>query len=236
MYETLKIKLPSNGILGYPAEVTVRNLTGADEKMLYSGSHEVATDKLIKRCIVEPEDFNISDICEQDKYYILLQIRILTYGDEYKFDATCPDCGKKTQTEINLDELEVTYADDTFKEKLELTLPINKSKIKFRMLTSKEVREVNNRLAKVKGDRGTEYILKCASIIQSIDGEDKSLIEKQKFVEDLSSRDINAIWKAYSKINLGVDLKTPMTCPYCQEHNDVQVVMNAEFFRPSFDD
>lgn len=235
-FDTLEINLPSNGKFGYQSKVTVRNLTGADEKIMYAGSSEIATDKLIRRCVTEPEDFDVTKLCEQDKYYILLKVRVLTYGSDYTFDAKCPECGRKTSLTVSLDDLEVVYADDEMISALSIELPASKDKLRLKVLTTREINEVNQRIAKLKADRGTEYILRCASIIESINDDVKTLTEKQSILENMSSKDINFIWKSYSKINLGVNMNTTLTCPNCGSMREVKIDMNSEFFRPSFGD
>lgn len=236
MYETKEIKLPSNGYMGV-SKVTIRNMTGADEKIIYSGVSETAVDKLLKRCIVEPADIVVSDLCEQDKYYIMMQIRILTFGSDYSFVTTCPDCKSKIQVDIDLDDLEVFYADEKFDEGLKYELPCGDI-VEFKILTSKDVNEVNTLIGKLKAnnDKGTQMILRLASVISTLNGEKKSLVEKQKYLEEASSRDLNKLWKAYSKIKLGVNMNTLISCSACGMVNEVGVVMNTEFFRPSFDD
>lgn len=238
MTETKEIKLPSMGIFGYPEKITIRNLTGADEKILYSGLNENAIDKLLKRCITEPADLDVSAMCEQDKYYILIQIRILTFGSDYSFTTVCPECKGKLSVTIDLDELEVFYADSKFEKSLEFEVPSSKDKIKFKILTTKDINEVNSYIARIKAsnDRGTQILVRQASVIETINGEEKTLAEKQKYLEESSSRDINAIWRAFGRINLGVNMNAYINCPLCNKVVSVPVEMNAEFFRPTSED
>lgn len=234
--ETVDIELPSSGFLGYDSKVTIRNLTGADEKVIYSGANELAIDKMIKRCVVAPENFDVEKLCEQDKYFILVKIRVLTYGSDYKFMAKCPNCGKTCEMHCNLDELEVFKATKDLESQLSIVLPVCKDKLKLRILDSKALAEVSQRVARFNADRGTEYILRCAAIIDTINDETKSLIEKQAYVEGLNSRDINYIWNMFGKIKFGVNMTFGMTCPSCGAVSEVPVKMGTEFFRPVFDD
>lgn len=239
MYETAVIRLPSNGKLGVPEEVTIRNLTGADEKIIYSGLNESSMDKLIKNCIVDPTDISVSEMCEQDKFYILFQVRILTFGSAYRFETQCQECGAKLEVSIDLDSLPVQYAPDNFDDMLNITLPARKDEIRIKILNSKDIIEVNRLLAKIKkvNDQGTKMILQMASLIDRVnDKEMKSLIERQKYVESLSSRDIAFIWRKVGALPLGLIQKALADCPVCGKTSEVSVVMNTEFFRPTFVD
>lgn len=235
--EQKTIKLPSAGRFGGVEEVTIRNLTGADEKLIYSGVTENSIDKLLKRCIVEPANIVVADLCEQDKYYILLQIRILTFGSTYSFTTKCPECGTKVKVDMDLDDLEVFFADEELEKLMTVELSSGE-KVEFKVLTSKDINEVNNMVSRLKAgnDRGTQLFLRLASVIKAVDGKEMSLIEKQKWLEEMSSRETNALWKAFSQIKLGVNMNTYMQCPVCGETSEVPVQMTAEFFRPSLDD
>ena len=235
--DTREVRLPSNGRLGDVELVTIRNMTGADEKVIYSGVTESAIDKLLKRCIVEPKDLDVSELCEQDKYFLLMQIRILTFGSDYSFVTKCSECRAKFNVEMDLGDLEVFYADDKFEDSLHCTSPSG-DEIVFKILTSKDISAVNALTSKLKAnnDKGTQMILRLASVIESINGEKLGLIEKQRFLEESSSRDVNYLWRAYGRIKLGVNMMLAVECPACGIVEEVPVEMNAEFFRPSIED
>jgi len=75
---TEKVTLPS-GI-----EATIREMTATEEgflasqKMLKSGE---AFEKILRNCVVE-KDLDLDNLLVGDRYYLMLAIRRLTYGDE----------------------------------------------------------------------------------------------------------------------------------------------------------
>lgn len=71
-------------------------------------SIEVALDNLIEECVVKPENFKVSGLYIQDRFFLLVEIRKATRGATYMFQTECASCGSQTQQSINLSELPVT--------------------------------------------------------------------------------------------------------------------------------
>ncbi len=71
-------------------------------------SMEVALDALIEECVIKPENFKVSSLYIQDRFYLLVEIRKATRGATYMFQSECTSCGSQTQQAVNLSNLPVT--------------------------------------------------------------------------------------------------------------------------------
>ena len=108
----LFIDLPSKGqfyttdVMDKAESLPVFGMTAMDEMMLrtpdalFSGE---ATAQIIKSCI--PDIKNPWALVGYDIDYILLSIRIATYGESIGVTSTCPKCNSSTDSDINLQAL-----------------------------------------------------------------------------------------------------------------------------------
>ena len=236
-----KYTLPSNGKLkGVPKEVTIRNMTTAEEKMLL-GSAEDVFDQIIAKCVTEPADFDIDQIPLMDKNFLYVKLRVVSYGPEYKFEYRCPECGKVSSVTIDLDDLEVTSLPDDFKDpfdkfelpvcgdQISLSLPRNKDFTKIRA----RVKRYQSKFPDAIGDEG--WIFGMMAFISAVNGEavDASLHD---YVEGLHVRDAAYIRHRINKLPGGIEREITLQCPKCGEDVEVAIPMGANFFHTDFDD
>lgn len=78
-------------------------------------SMEAALDSVIEECVIRPENFKVSSLYIQDRFFLLVEIRKATRGATYMFQTECASCGSQTQQAINLSELPVTKLKKTQK-------------------------------------------------------------------------------------------------------------------------
>lgn len=239
-YETT-VKLPSRGLLyeNIPEEVTLRMMTTADEKFMYGSTGNVFS-KVLKSCIVSPKEINLEDLLPFDELYLIFQLRIHTYGPEYKITGTCPNCGAKETFTINLDELACYYLDEKFEEPIEFTLPNSEKKVSIRLLRNRDldaVRRQAKKIAKATGANPKElsFILRMAKYIKKIDDEEVDDGQAQAFVEKLTGYDSAYFWsKIDDLVQCGLETSVEVTCSSCNEEYDLGVGITSEFFRPKF--
>ena len=100
--ETLErtYKVPSAGLFGGPTEVTIRPMTTKEEKIIYSSKDASFLEKIVKSCIIQPKDINMSKFHPNDITFLLYMIRELTFGPKYKQKVQCPNCNLKQDIEI----------------------------------------------------------------------------------------------------------------------------------------
>lgn len=240
-YTLEKYTLPSNGKLkGVPKDVTIRNMTTAEEKMLL-GSAEDVFDQIIKKCVTEPEDFDIDKIPLMDKNFLYVKLRVISYGPDYKFEYRCPECGRVSSITINLDDLDVEYlpndfADpfDTFElpvcgDTVALSLPRNEDFVKIR----NRVRRFQSKFPDAVGDES--WVFGMMAFISEVNGKDVDA-QLHDYVEGLHVRDASYIRHRINKLKGGIERETTVHCPKCNSDVEVAIPMGANFFHTDFDD
>lgn len=246
MSEYIKeVKLPTGGRiydseLGIPDIVKIRSMTTNEEKIVF-GSTDNAIEEVIQQCIVEPKGLKISDLIVADSMTILIDLRMLTYGTNYKIPFECTDCRRRNPEVIaDLSTLEFHELRDDFDEPMEIELPRSGDTLGVVLLRNKDFREISKAEKKVrkkfpgiKGDIG--YILRMAKHIKTINGEEVDFERTRQYVEKMMGYDSAYFWNEMNKIEIGYDLTHIGTCIYCGAEVEFYLPVTAEFFRPSFE-
>ena len=234
--------LPSNGMIeGIPKQVTLRNITTAEEKLLL-GSTEDALDDVLKACIVEPKNIDLSKMISADKHFIMYKLRIISYGPGYHVSVKCPHCGKETEFKINLDELETDFLPDDFSEPYaERKLPVAGDTVSFKLprhadteKARRDARKYARKFPAAKGDM--LYIYNLLTNIHQVNDKDLTLREKQAWLEGLSGMDSSFIKNELEKLKVGLDTTCIEDCPVCKGEIEFNIPITSEFFRTRFDD
>lgn len=242
------VKLPTRGILykDIPEEFVIKAISTKEEKMIYGSSNEKALDAVIRNCIVEPSKIDVNDLISVDKHFLMMKLRVLTYGNSYHVKYKCPECTNypTQEFEVDLDDLEVYELSDDYVEPFEFELPTSKKTVGIKLLTGKDLDEIEKkskrllkRFPEIKGD--PSYILRMAQYLVSVDGDDKIPdVKKQEFIEGLHGNDSAYIWHKINSIKVGYDTTIFDTCknPRCQADIEFVMPMTVEFFRPRFKD
>jgi len=240
------IALPTGKLYeNIPGEITIRAIGTQEEKIFYGSADERALDKVIQKCIVEPEGLDANDLTSVDKNFIMFRLRMLTYGDIYEFPYVCSECREKNYYEVDLTTLPVYYLDDTdFEEPYEFTLPVSQKVIGIKLLRGRDLLDIeqhskrlNKKMAStMEGD--ISYILRMAQFIVTIDGEELPFPQKKMFVESMHGKDSAYFWHKLNSIEVGYDTTLYRTCgnPRCRIETEISLPMSAEFFRPKFRD
>ena len=124
----LDTNLPSNGLVyegKIPSTVVLRNMTTSEQKkLLGSMSSASVFDRIVENCIVEPKGLKVNDLIPADSDYLLIQLRIHSYGSEYEIMVPKCDCGHPShKTVMNLDELEIDELEEGYESLLSFSLP-----------------------------------------------------------------------------------------------------------------
>jgi hypothetical protein len=230
-----------NEAYGIPEDITLRAISTKEEKVLYGSSGDKALDRVIKACIVEPKAINLDHLVAADKHYLLMQLRIHTYGADYHVEYKCPNCGETHEYEVDLSEQPVHELAEDFEEPIKFKLPVNGDELTVKMLRGTDLEEIEKRAKRLKKgakaiDGDITYILRMARYIQTINGEEMGDVERQGYVESLHGKDSAYFWHQINKIKLGYDPEVEETCKGCQEDITFILPMTVEFFRPRFDD
>lgn len=241
-YET-KVSLPSNGRLydeEIPKEFTLRAMTTGEEKLLLgSTSTEDVFDKILQKCIVEPKNVNLKKLIAADKHYLIMKLRIHTYGSEYTIELNCPHCGSKQEVTLNLDDFIVNELTDDFVEPIEFKLPMSEDEISCKLLRDSDLDFIRKQSKKIAKSTNTsrselEYTMRMAKHITQINGEDIEFGEAQKYVQDMHGRDSAYFWFKLNEVLLGYDTSIEVECDSCGGEIEDVMPITSEFFRPKF--
>lgn len=240
-YETT-VLLPSKGILykedGIPANITLRGMTTRDEKIMYASQGADVFKKILRNCIVSPENIDINRLISADEMFLILQLRMVTFGDKYKVRSTCPHCGAVDEHEISLSDFETLYLDDDFTEPIKVELPRSGDVISLRLLRNSDTEYVEKyakRFAKQFNQNYKEvlYICRMAKYIVAINDKPVDFIDARSYVENMLSMDSAKMQSVIGSIIVGVDTTVEHECITCGEYYDFQMPITSEFFRPT---
>lgn len=241
--ETLEktFNVPSNGFFGGPKTITLRAMTTKEEKILYTSKDFNFLERLIKSCCIEPKDLDTGLLHQNDLMFLTFALRELTFGSTYTQTITCPECGAKFDTDIDISEMDVQILDtDSLDEKLTVKLPVNGDTLKLTLLSKGESNRIE-RLVKSKAAKGKlknpdeyEFLLKLAALIENRNGEEfTSEEEKINYTDNLNLRDLTVIQNALMDIDFGIVNTNFRVCSNCGEEVEVAGLIAPEFFRPT---
>jgi hypothetical protein len=234
------VDLPSQGLLytNKQKTVTVEYLTALDETILTSPNilnNDRVTDVLISRK-VKNLGFNSDELLEGDRTAILLFLRVTGFGPDYA--QMVFDLKSSSMVEGNIDlstlkQKKLTINPDS-DGLFDYELPDSKKRIKFRFLTGKDEKEIEERDAadmERSGDGISKKIIyKLEKQISSIDGiTDK--IKISNIIKNLTILESRKLRKYINDIEPGIDFKVSARTPGGGSV-DTFLRFNTSFFWP----
>jgi hypothetical protein len=223
---------PSNGILH------IRPMTGKEEQILTTPRYVKTNQTLnmiFKECI--GEQINPELLLSEDRTFILIYLRGISYSPIYDVEIKCPDCTKPFQNQIHLNSLDVDFCQDDFDSNdLYDTLPKSKLKIKYRLSTGRDesiVQEHRNKRIKDWGAEVTDdtTIFRSSLLIEEIDGiTNKVMI--QQIVSHLPISDMSYLRELLYEPPFGVNTTIGVICPHCSHEFEIEMPMELGFFFP----
>lgn len=199
--------------------------------------------EIIDDCFVENPGISSYDMCLADYQYLLLKLRIATYGPRYEFQTQCPYCMSTMADHTNIDEMKVTVCNlQDISSLMEFQLPTTQKNIRIRMQTPRMIDNVtiqNKELQKKSKGRALDsaFLFSICAMIETIDGKEINPIDKEDFVRNLPMMDTNYIAKKADKLaeSFGVDPHIDRTCSACGLDYTSSFRISSEFFGPSID-
>jgi len=235
------IDLPSEGKL-YPKEhpcsdgkVEIKYMTAKEEDILTSQNlikKGVVIDRLIDSLILTP-GVKQGDMILGDKNAVMVAARILAYGPEYPCEVTNPNNGEVLTHTFNLADCPFKKLPEGVSENnFEVTLPISKKKVTFKLLTGAEEKVIDEELQaskKTGSDVSPELTTRLRHTITSVDG-DESQSTINNFVQNLLARDSMHLRKEISKVAPDIELSQEIEIG--GESVKVDIPMTVGFFWP----
>ena len=214
----------------------------ADRKLAKDGGQ---LDQILAACweeVVDPGPYPFGDhaidwskVLQGDRFYTLLQIRILSYGPEYAFTVPCQNrsCRSRIDWELKLDDLPVRKLSEESRaaflsgNRFSTTLPSSGQRVTFRLLTGADER-LMTRLRKQAADRPITTLLNFR--VDSIEKVDP--MAKLSFLEELGMADVTALLGAMDSVDCGVDTDLEIECPECGAVQRIDLPFDQNFFLP----
>lgn len=217
-------QLPSKGKF-YPnfKEVRVMPLLFEDEQRILTskGKDKNPINSILSKCV---KGVSVNELLVADKLYLLLKIKEISYGPEYRFNIVCPNCENTVETRLDVNiHMPVNYIKDDVTDPREIKLPVLKvaAKVRFPRVADEEyLTDVDSTLANLY------------RFVVSLNGnEDPVFIAKA--LKKMHIRDLKTISKEMSRSDIGVDARFHFECPHCKHKDVMGVPFDANFFSVS---
>jgi len=240
------VELPSKGLVydtPVKAQVELRSMTARDEmkRCNPSSSNFKTIADIIEGCMIEKPAIHVYDMALGDYEYLLVKLRVISYGDEYSIDLTCPYCGKPIDAVAHLDDLEVKQLDETkFRDAQSITLPASKKVVTLKMQTPRMLDEIDAKSKEMKRKFKTaevdfDTLIMLETVIDTVDGEKLAGAKMETFINTLPAKDLLKILNSIDTLNsmIGIINKLPVDCDKCGGEVEAHFRYGQEFFRPA---
>ena len=218
-----EVEVPSRGIPYFGEEggpVSIRPLTFDDEKALSTGGRAKdfnPANFLLGRCV---QNIDVNDVVLIDKLHLLLKIREISYGKDYKVGVVCSHCTSENTLDLQIDQLPIKQVpEDLNFEARVIKLPSIK---KEAIVSTLRVR--NERLVEIDKISGNLW-----RFIKKI-GDVTSPGTIAKIVDKLPISDVHTIVKEISLSDYGVQPHVMYKCDSCGTANKIGLPLDENFF------
>lgn len=250
------VELPSHGILygGITDDpdilekggIRIRPMTVHEEKILSTTrlvKSGQALDMVFQNVIESKgkngQDLDVSQLLSSDRVFIMLWLRSVSYGNQYKFNIQCPSCKQKFEFMVDLSThpIKEFEKDTPLEEPFQFTLPISKYTLTFRLprgVDEIELIKMGNAAKKI--DQTDDSIVRrLQSLIFKIERDGQVVPKEQHadFIESLIAGDASAFRRELDRIDAGVEDIKGIICPSCEYEFDTSIPVTESFFRTS---
>jgi len=244
-FPTEIIDLPSKGYF-YPEKsplssgtVELKYMTAKDEDVLTSQNliaKGTVLDVLLANLMIDKK-IKVSDLLIGDKNALLIAARVLAYGKNYEFELVSPVTGEPTTHNLDLTSLKDIPVDFSKlpkgKNEFEFSLPTSKRVIKYKLLTSGDVDNIDREAKSLNkiSDIDRTLTTRLKSMIIEVDGNTEkqtinNFVDNEFFaVDSLAFREHIVDNTPDIDLEISVDIDG--------EEVEVAVPMTVQFFWPS---
>ena len=220
------VLLPSRGKAYIECEETVniKPFTYAQERKLRSikkAAQGIPVIKSLFNDCVKGLDYDSMTL--EDKNYLLFKLREISYGDDYALTLECMECNSKNALSMEISKIEVKYAEDDYKEPLEITLPDSKQKVVFVTPRSKDEHYMTD--MEVLIDNLWRFMISVGKY------SDERI--KQEFLKKTTVRDVAYFREQLIKERYGMRKSMSFECAGCGAINESIIPFNESFFSVS---
>ena len=235
------VDLPSKGKL-YPKDSPLRSgkielkyMTAREEDILTSQNlikKGVVIDRVLDSLILT-NGVKVNDLFLGDKNAVMVAARILAYGSEYSAELIDPNTQEKIDYTFDLSECPFKKLPEGVTEnKFEVTLPISKKKITFKLLTGNEEELITkdlNASKKISSQVKPELTTRLRYSIIEVDGDSSQSVINETAINILA-RDSMFLRKEIVNVTPDIDLTQEVELG--GESVKVAIPMTVNFFWP----
>jgi len=243
LYEA--IKLPSLGVF-YDGEdgpqdgvIHIKPMTGEEEQILATPRFVrkgQAINMIFNRCM--QENYNTENFLTQDRTYMLIYLRGISYTPEYDVEVRDPETDQTFATTIDLNSLYVDFCPDTFTpDKLSDVLPTTGFNFNYRLARGGDEQEIQNyrdRRAKnfdTAGQADDTLLYRTSLLLNNIEGLQTN-VEISTLLKKLPISDVAYLRELTNNPPFGVDTTVSITSPYTLQDFEIELPLEANFFFP----
>ena len=224
--------------------IHLRPMTGEEEQILATPrfvKNGKAINMIFNRCMQEAQTngFDASNFLTQDRTYMLIFLRGISYSTNYDVEVRDPDSDQKFAHTISLsNDIFVDYCPDTFSmNQLEGTLPTSGYSYRYRMSRGRDEQDVNRyREFRIKGfdtagQADDTLLYRTAMLIEDLEGltdTDDIMVLLKK----LPINDVNHLRNVVNEPPFGVNTTVEITSPYTLQEFEIELPLEANFFFP----
>lgn len=219
--------------------IHIRPMTGEEEEILATPrfvKKGQAINMIFNRCM--RENYDSSNFLTQDRTYMLIYLRGISYTPEYDVEIRDPETDQTFATTINLNDIYVDYCESNFgPENLEDALPVTEYKFRYRLAVGKDeqlIQDYRERRAKnfdLSGQADDTLLYRTAHLIEEIEGlTDK--YEIQTLLKKLPIQDVAYLRTVVNEPPFGVNTKVSITNPYTLRDFEIELPLESNFFFP----
>lgn len=178
---------------------------------------------------------DINEMYVADKLYIIFWLRANTYRESgYVVPFICPKCGKKSEYHFEISNLEVQNLSEDFNPNKDIKIGNDIVKYdylrvkdelyidRFKELNSQAIGEIDNEL------------LAMAQMIKSINGKEKTLLEKYHWIIELEPGNFSYLKTFIEKKGMGIKPFVMVECKECGGTATIAVSFQENFIIPEF--
>lgn len=220
-----QVAVPSRGLFYNKARkeslVNVRPMTWEDEKTI-ALSERGGLDPMnyiLSQCVTNVDVENILLI---DKLHLIIKIREISYGAEYKAVAVCRRCSTDNNLLFDLSKLPFNSVPENLEDPREIELPKLKQKATVRFPRVADEQYLQN--PKEAASQLWRFIDKLA------DTTDKSKIAKLLADKRFPLTDMHVLVGESSGKDFGIQTDAKFICDSCQFHNTIDLPLGQNFF------
>jgi hypothetical protein len=239
-----EIELPSKGRFynnengPTDGKLHIRTMTGHEEEILATSrfiKKGQAINMIFNQCI--QENYDTERFLVEDRTYLLIYLRGVSYTPRYDVEIRCPECENKFSTVIDLNSLYVDSCPDNFDESsLKGVLPTSGIPFSYHLASGQDEQRIQDyRDKKMRNgtsvDTDDSLLYRSALLVNNLGGVTNAM-EILGLLKELPINDVAHLRNTLNNPPFGVDTSIDIFCPGCLQEFTIDLPLESDFFFP----